>query len=153
MNSCWCLWSIPLYDRPHNRPYSLRCDLTIPYFRFPPFRCLFCWYFFWWFSWPQLTAALHVGSQVSCESFHSFLLCFNNLFNPGRSWLFISESVTLLVDSLHVEAIEAVKSRRFSGSFLRVISILGDIKWDRVRFVNFSSGSQVISLNVIQCAE
>jgi hypothetical protein len=53
-------------------------------------------------------------------SFHSLCLCSNTLSNPGRSWLFMSESVTLLVDSLYAEAIEAIKSRRFIYFFLRV---------------------------------
>jgi hypothetical protein len=39
-----------------------------------------------------------------------------------------SESVTLLVESLHAEAIEAVKSRAaLSASFSELICILGEI--------------------------
>jgi hypothetical protein len=36
-----CLWSVPFYERLHNRPYSLRCDLTVPCFLFShSFSCL-----------------------------------------------------------------------------------------------------------------
>jgi hypothetical protein len=57
----------------------------------------------------QLTAVLHAGSQVSCHNFHSLHLCFNKGANPGRPWLFMPENVSLLEDSLHTKAIEAVK--------------------------------------------
>jgi hypothetical protein len=53
-------------------------------------------------------------------------LCFNKRSSPGRS--FISESVTLLVDILYAEAIEAVKSRAaLSASTPDLISIFGVI--------------------------
>jgi hypothetical protein len=69
----------------------------------------------------QLTAVLHAGSLVSCYNIPSLCLCFNNWSKPGRS-LFISESVTLLVDSLYADAIEAVKSRAaLSASTLDLI--------------------------------
>jgi hypothetical protein len=58
----------------------------------------------------RLTAALHAGSLVSCHNFLSLCFCFSKWSNPCRS-LFMCESVTLLVDSLYAEAIEAVKSR------------------------------------------
>jgi hypothetical protein len=58
----------------------------------------------------QLGAVLHAGSLVSCHNFLIFRLCFNSRSRPGRS-LFISESVTFLVDNLYAEATEAVKSR------------------------------------------
>jgi hypothetical protein len=70
----------------------------------------------------QLTADLHAGSLVSCHSFLSVCLCFNNRSKPGRL-LFMFESVTLLVDSLYGEATEAVKLRAaLSASTPRVIS-------------------------------
>jgi hypothetical protein len=58
----------------------------------------------------QLIAVLYAGYLVSCHNFLSHFLCFNKRSKPGRA-LFISESVTLLVDSLYAEAIDAVKSR------------------------------------------
>jgi hypothetical protein len=36
----WTLWCIPLPKQFCSRPQSLRCDLTVPYFCFPPFECL-----------------------------------------------------------------------------------------------------------------
>jgi hypothetical protein len=58
----------------------------------------------------QLTDVLYARSLVSCHSFLSLCLCINKQSKPRRS-LFMSESVTSLVDSLHAEATEAVKSR------------------------------------------
>jgi hypothetical protein len=55
----------------------------------------------------QLTAVLHAGSRVSCRSFRN--LCFNKWCTPQRPWLFMSESETLLVDSLNAESIVAAK--------------------------------------------
>jgi hypothetical protein len=57
----------------------------------------------------QLTAVLHAGSL---DSYHNILTLplFNNQSNPGRS-LFVSENVTIFVDFLYAEAIEAVNSR------------------------------------------
>jgi hypothetical protein len=75
-----------------------------------------------------LTAILHAGSRVSCHSFHILCLRFNKQSNPGRSWLFMSESVTLLVDSLYAEAIEAVKLLAALSASSELIWILGDIK-------------------------
>jgi hypothetical protein len=50
----------------------------------------------------QLTAVLHAGSLVSCHNFLSLCLCFINRSKSGSS-LFMSESVTLLVDHLCAE--------------------------------------------------
>jgi hypothetical protein len=76
----------------------------------------------------QLNADLHAGSLVSCHNLLSFRLCFNSQSGPGRL-LFISESVTLLVDNiLYAEATEAVKSRAaLLASTPVLISILGGI--------------------------
>jgi hypothetical protein len=75
----------------------------------------------------RLTAALHAISLVSCHNFLSLCLCFSKWSSPGRSF-FMSESVTLLVDSLYAEAIETVKSRAaLSASNPELISILGEI--------------------------
>jgi hypothetical protein len=126
MNSSWCPWSIPLKEGFRNGPYSLRCDFSITYFSFPPFKCLFAVIRLIAFV-SRLTATLHAGSLVSCHNFLSLCLCFNNRSRPGQS-LFISESVTLLVDSLYAEAIEVVKSgAALSASTPELISILGEI--------------------------
>jgi hypothetical protein len=75
----------------------------------------------------QFTAILHAGSLVSCHDFRSQCVCFNSRSRTGRS-LFKSESVTLLVGSLYVEVVEAVKSRAaLSASARKLISTLGDI--------------------------
>jgi hypothetical protein len=75
----------------------------------------------------QLTAVLHAGSFVSCHNFVSLCLCFNKRSSLSRS-LFMSESVTLLVDSLYAEAIEAVKQRAALSAFTpEWISILGEV--------------------------
>jgi hypothetical protein len=126
MNISWCPWFIPLYEGFRNGPYTLRSDLTVAYFCFPPFKCLFrairliCFV-------TQLTAVLHAGSLVSCHIFRSLCLYFNNRSRPGRS-LFICKSVILLVDNLYAETIEAVKSRVIlSASTPELILTLGDI--------------------------
>jgi hypothetical protein len=75
----------------------------------------------------QLTAVLHAGSRVTCYSFLNLCLCFSRLSRPGVS-LLRSESVILHVDSLYVEAIEAVKSwAALSDSSPKLIWILGEI--------------------------
>jgi hypothetical protein len=48
----------------------------------------------------QLTAILHVEFRVYYHNFHILSLWFNKLSNPGRLWLFLPESITLLVNSL-----------------------------------------------------
>jgi hypothetical protein len=89
-----------------------------------------------------------VSNCVSCHNFHSLHLCFNSRSRPGMS-LFMSESVSLVVDNLYAEAIEAAKSRAgLSASTPELISILGNIKsktrlWKRSQSVNFSIGSEV----------
>jgi hypothetical protein len=94
----------------------------------------------------QFTAILHAGFLVSYHNFLSLCLCFNKRSDPGMS--FISESVTLLVDSLYAEAIEAVKLRvTLSASTPELISTLGEISsearlWNRSQSVNFSIGSE-----------
>jgi hypothetical protein len=84
----------------------------------------------------QLTAVLQAGSLVSCHNFLSLRLWLGSRTRPGIS-LFMSESVTLLVASLHAEAIEAVKSSAaLSASTPELITILGEINsearlWNR----------------------
>jgi hypothetical protein len=69
------------------------------------------------------------------------------LFNP--------ESVILLVDSLHAEAVEAVKSRgALSASTPTLFSILSDIKLkamflNRSQSVNYSSGSKFFFSSIV----
>jgi hypothetical protein len=58
----------------------------------------------------QLTAILHVGSQVTYHSFLNHRLCFSRLSRTSRCLLRF-ESVILLVGSLYAETIEALKSR------------------------------------------
>jgi hypothetical protein len=78
----------------------------------------------------QLNVFLHPGSMVSCHNFLILFLYFNSRSRPGRS-LFKSVNVTLLVDSLYAEAIEAVKARAaLSASAPEFISILSDIKFE-----------------------
>jgi len=55
-----------------NRPDSLRCNLTVSYFCFPPFKCLLRVTLIVLVS--QLSADLQAGSLVSC---HSFLMFFS----------------------------------------------------------------------------
>jgi hypothetical protein len=107
MNSGWWLWSIHFHKRFRNRPQSLRCDLTVPYFCFPPFKCL-----------STSHSSDVFGDPVNCRftcwilsyfpQFPCLRLCFNRLFRPGGS-LLCFESVILLVYNLFTEAIEAVK--------------------------------------------
>jgi hypothetical protein len=76
----------------------------------------------------QLTAVLQVGSLVSYHSFLSLCSCFNSRSKPG-TWVFTSEILTLLVDNLYADAIEAVNSRAaLSASTPVLIYNLGDIK-------------------------
>jgi hypothetical protein len=78
----------------------------------------------------QFTAVLHPGFLVSCHNFLVLFLYFNSRSRPGRS-LFNPDKVIFLVDSLYVEATEAVKSRAaLSASTPDFISILGDIKFE-----------------------
>jgi hypothetical protein len=78
----------------------------------------------------RLSAVLHPGSLVSCNSFLILSLYFNSRSSPGRS-LFKSVNVILLVASLYAEAIEAVNSRAaLSASIPELISSLGDIKFE-----------------------
>jgi hypothetical protein len=140
MNSSWCLWSIPFRKWFHNRPHSLRCDLTVPYFCLPPFECLSTGHSSDGLA-TQFTAVLHGGSRVTCHIFLNLRLCFSRLFKPGRS-LFRSKSIILLVDNLDAEATEAVKLRAaLSASSPKLIWILGKINsearlWNRFQSVN-----------------
>jgi hypothetical protein len=54
MNSIWWSWSIPVWERFCNGPYSLRWDFSFTYFCFSPFKCLFYGPFTWTTSWPSL---------------------------------------------------------------------------------------------------
>lgn len=138
MNSCWCLWLVPFYERLHNRPYSLRRGLTVffPHFSISFLRVIFITVFL-----TQLTANLHGGSLVSCHRFRRVFSCLIIRWNPGRSWFFMSKSVTLHDDSLNAEAREAVKLRAaLSASSSELTSILGD--FETVPSLNFSTGSQ-----------
>jgi hypothetical protein len=58
----------------------------------------------------QLNVVFHAEFLFSWHIFYSFCLCFNKWYRQGSS-LFMSVSVTLIVDNLYAEAIEAVKSR------------------------------------------
>jgi hypothetical protein len=78
----------------------------------------------------RLNAVLHPGSLVSCHSFLILFLCFNSRSRRGRS-LFKSVSVSLLVDNLYAEAVEAAKARAaLSASTPELIWMLGDIKFE-----------------------
>jgi hypothetical protein len=78
----------------------------------------------------RLTAVLHLASLFSCHSFLILFLYCNSRSRPGR-WSFKSVNVILLVDSLYVEAIEAVNARAaLSASTPKLISILGYIKFE-----------------------
>jgi hypothetical protein len=126
MNSSWCVWSIPFHKQFHSRPQNLRCDLTVPYFCFPPFECLSVHHSSDGFG-DQLTAVLHAGSWVICHSFLNLCLCFSRLSRPGRL-LFRFRSIIYLVDSLYAGAIEATKLRAtLSASSSKLIWILGEI--------------------------
>jgi hypothetical protein len=75
----------------------------------------------------QLSAILHSGSRVICQSFLNLRLYFSKFSRPGIS-LLISESVILLVAILYAEAIEAVKSwDGLSAYSSELIWILGEI--------------------------
>jgi hypothetical protein len=90
----------------------------------------------------QLTTVLQAASPVSCHNFRSLCLCFNKWSRPGRL-LCMSESVTLLVDSLYAKATEVLKSRAaLSASTPDWILIWGDISsearlWNRSQSVDF----------------
>jgi hypothetical protein len=58
----------------------------------------------------KLTAVLQAGSLFSCHNFLSLCVCFNSRSKPGML-VFTSEILTLLVDNLYADAIEAVNSR------------------------------------------
>jgi hypothetical protein len=106
-----------------------------------------------------LTAVLHAGSRVSCYSFRSLCLCFNQRFNSGISWLFMSKSETLFVDSLYAKAVQTVKSAAaLSASSFGLISSLGDIKsverlWNCSQSVNFQLVLRFLTFNVIKYVE
>jgi hypothetical protein len=125
-NCSWCLWSIPLHERFSNWPCSLRCDVSVCYFFYPPSSAFLRVNRLIDFV-TQLTDDLHVGSLVSCHNFLSLFFGFNSRSKPGRSVL-TSESVTILVDSLYAETMEAVKSWAIlSASISVLISSLGGI--------------------------
>jgi hypothetical protein len=67
----------------------------------------------------QLTAVLQAGSLVSCYNFLSLCFCFNTRSKPGRS-VFTSKILTLLVDTLYADVIEAVNSRAAISASTRV---------------------------------
>jgi hypothetical protein len=126
MNSGWYLWSIPFHKRFWNRPQNLRCDLTVPYFCFPPFECLSTGH-----------SSDGFGDRINCyftrwiptylPQFSYLRLRFSRLSRPGRS-LLRSERVIFLVDSLYAEAIETVKSQAaLSASSHELIWILCEI--------------------------
>jgi hypothetical protein len=136
MNCTWCLWYISFHKQFRNRLQSLKCNLTIPYFSFPPFECLSTDHSSDGLA-TQINAVLHAGSRATCHSFLNFPLCFSRPFRPGSA-LFRSDSVCLLVDNLYAEATEVVKLRA------EVICILGEINsearhWNRYQYVNLSS--------------
>jgi hypothetical protein len=58
----------------------------------------------------QSNLSLLSGFLVLCHSLHRHFLRFSITTKPGRS-LFVSESITLQVDSLHAAALETVHSR------------------------------------------
>lgn len=107
----------------------------------------------------QLTAVLRAGYRVYWHNFCSFYLCFNRRTNARRSWLFMSESVTLLVDYLHAEAIEVVKSRvALSASFFELIFVLYYIKLEarilsRSQSINLSTWSEMFLILIWSCMQ
>jgi hypothetical protein len=84
------------------------CYFCICKFCFPPFKCHFPGHACNCFE-TQFSSVLHPGSLVSCHSFFTLFLYFNNRSRPGRL-LFNSYKMILLVDSLYVNAMEAVKA-------------------------------------------
>jgi hypothetical protein len=62
----------------------------------------------------QFTAVLHPGSLAYCHNFLIFFLYLKRRPRAGIS-LFKSDKVIFFVDSLYVDAIEAVKARWFIG--------------------------------------
>jgi hypothetical protein len=75
----------------------------------------------------KLSAVLHAGSLVSCHNFLSLFSC--RKWPKTESALFGSESVSLHVGSLYVEAVEALKAvAAFSASSAVSVWIRGGIK-------------------------
>jgi hypothetical protein len=127
MNCSWFICSIPLHEVFRNGPNSLRCDISVCYFCFPPLKCPSTGH-------PSngirdpINCNLQAGSLVSCHYFLSLCFCFNSRSKPGSS-VITSEILTLLVDNLYADAVEAVNSHAaLSASTPVLISNLGDIK-------------------------
>lgn len=85
----------------HPPSWKTSQDAAGPDFLFPPFN-VFLWAIFLMMFHTQLTAVLYTGAGFLVTVFVAFA-CFNERSSPGRLWLFTTESVTLLVDSLYAE--------------------------------------------------
>jgi len=107
MNSGSCLCSIPFHEGLRSRPDFLKCDLTVTYFCFSPFKCLPTGHYEDLIGDP-VNRLLHSGSLASCHNFLKLCLCCTRRY---RQWslLFSSESVRLWFDSLYAKNTEAVK--------------------------------------------
>jgi hypothetical protein len=79
--SSWCPWSIPLYNGFRIGPYSLRCDIRVTSFLFPPFKCLSTGHSSVCAT--QLTADLHAVSLISCTIFLAPASVLTNDLNQG----------------------------------------------------------------------
>jgi hypothetical protein len=105
----------------------MRCDLRVTYF-FSHLSIAFSRINLWIVLVTQSSAVLHAGSLASCHNLRSLRLSCRKLSKP-ESALFRSERVSLRVDSLYAEAIEAVKAvAAFSASSIVSIWIRGGIK-------------------------
>jgi hypothetical protein len=152
MKSGWHLWFIPFHKRFRNRPQSSRCDLTVPYFCFPPFECISTNHPSDGFGNP-INFRFTCWIPFICHSFLNLRSRFSRLCRPGRS-LLRSDSVILLVDSLYAEAIEAVNSwATLSPPSPELISIVGAINpetriWNSSQSVNLSTSWLLLEVEV-----
>jgi hypothetical protein len=89
-----------------------------PIFLFPTSKCPSAGHLR--LSWPN--CHFTCGYRVSCYRFRNLCLCFNERFNPGRSWLLMSESATLLVDSLSSRSYRGCKVARHSIGYFLLVS-------------------------------
>jgi hypothetical protein len=127
MNCSLCLWSFSLCKGFHNRPYCLRCDLTVFYLIFHRLSALFLVILLIVLV-TQFTTVLHAGYRVPCHNFLSLCLCFRSQSRPDRPQ-FRPEIVIILVVNVHPGAVEATKSRTaLSASVHYLIWIIGNTK-------------------------
>jgi hypothetical protein len=107
MNSGWCLWSSPLHKRFRKRSDCTRCDLRDAYFCFPPFKWLIPGHSVGCLGDP-VRCRFICWIPRSCHNFRSVYLSCRRWSRHG-SPLFRSDSVSLCVDSLYVDVINAMK--------------------------------------------